>query len=70
MQRLDYTRTGTWRLLPAAMAAAPWHAGAPAWPQGAADAILDDRDFEVQELGPENWNDIAPLFQRSAAAPD
>jgi len=79
MQRLDYTRTGRWRLVAAAVpqdSHLPWplegRGAAPYWsiPAGhAPDACPDTHGFEVQELGFEKWAEIAPLFQRSDRAP-
>jgi len=61
MQRLDYTRTGRWRLIAALSA-------------GAADLFAEEAEaaadlpagagIEVEEIAPEKWLEIAPLFPR------
>jgi hypothetical protein len=61
MNRLDYTRTGRWRLISAAVAAAePENQD---WPAGAQGG------FEVEEIEAGKWDQFAPLFERWGRPP-
>ena len=91
MARLDYTRTGSWRLLPAPAhldftRSGAWrilpsevaeafagdgetaaHAGTrhPGGPARTGDLGVPPASFEVWDIDPAKWDEIAPLFQRS-----
>jgi hypothetical protein len=65
MTRLDYTRTGRWRLMPAADPSAALFDD-----PLSAEPADSDPGFEVIELGAEKWDEIAPLFRRWSRSGD